>query len=106
MFCLTFKATQNADGDADGDSGDGDADGDSDATVHPREPRAVCAFSLCVAARQIHLESQPGKHLCSNAACLQLSVSQRQRAHTHTHVHGGRGEHTLMSGSSAQSAIS
>lgn len=103
MFCLTFKATQNADGDADGDSGDGDADGDSDATVHPREPRAVCAFSLCVAARQIHLESQPGKHLCSNAACLQLSVSQR---HTHTHARRGRGEHTLMSGSSAQSAIS
>lgn len=106
MFCLTFKATQNADGDAVGDSGDGDADGDSDATVHPREPRAVCAFSLCVAARQIHLESQPGKHLCSNAACLQLSVSQRQRAHTHTHARRGRGEHTLMSGSSAQSAIS
>lgn len=70
------------------------------------ESRTLSA--LCVAARQIHLESQPGKHLCSNAACLQLSVSQRQQApgtHIHTHTRG-EGQHTLMSGSSAQSAIS
>lgn len=81
MFCLTFKATQNADG----DSGDADGAGDSDATVHPREPRAVCAVCGCQANSFRVATRQTFVLKCS----LSATVSQSATTHTHTYTGGG-----------------
>lgn len=98
MFCLTFKATQNADGDGDsgdGVSGDGDSgDGDDDATVHPREPHAVCAVCGCQANSFRVATRQTFVLKCSLSATVSQSATTGTR-HTHTHTHkGGGATHT------------
>lgn len=92
MFCLTFKATQNADSDGDGDSGDGD----SDATVHPRVPRAVCAVCGCQANSFRVATRQTFVLKCSLSATVSQSVTTGTHIHTVTHTRGRGNTHSCL----------